>query len=135
MKRILTLDEFILQRQKDFKHASGELTALLRDIGVATKIINNAINKAGLINILGAADQSNTSGDDVQKLDIYANDLLIDCMKSSGQCAGIASEENEDIIPMDGVHNVSSKYVMVTDPLDGSSNIDVNVSVGPIFGI
>ena len=78
MKRILTLDEFILQRQKDFKHASGELTALLRDIGVATKIINNAINKAGLLNILGAADQSNTSGDDVQKLDIYSNDLLID---------------------------------------------------------
>jgi len=135
MKRILTLDEFILQRQKDFKHASGELTALLRDIGVATKIINNAINKAGLLNILGAADQSNTSGDDVQKLDIYSNDLLIDCMKSSGQCAGIASEENEGIIPISGVHDVSSKYVMVTDPLDGSSNIDVNVSVGTIFGI
>ena len=94
MKRIITLDEFILQSQKDFKHASGELTALLRDIGVATKIINNAVNKAGLINILGAALQSNSSGDEVQKLDLYANDLLIDCLKSSGECAGIGSEEN-----------------------------------------
>ena len=135
MKRIITLDEFILQSQKDFKHASGELTALLRDIGVATKIINNAVNKAGLINILGAALQSNSSGDEVQKLDLYANDLLIDCLKSSGECAGIGSEENEDIIKIDPILNKSPKYIVVTDPLDGSSNIDVNVSVGTIFGI
>ncbi|MCB0643496.1 MAG: class 1 fructose-bisphosphatase, partial [Phaeodactylibacter sp.] len=135
MNRIVTLDEFIIQRQKDFPYASGELTGLLRDIGVAAKIVNREVNKAGLVNILGIADAANTSGDTVQKLDLYANDKLIDCLKNSGECCGIASEENESFIPIPSVVDKSSKYVVVFDPLDGSSNIDVNVSVGTIFGI
>lgn len=135
MNRIVTLDEFIIRRQKDFPYASGELTGLLRDIGVAAKIVNREVNKAGLVNILGEAQAENTTGDQVQKLDLYANDILIDCLKNSGECCGIASEENEDFIPIPAVESKDSKYVVVFDPLDGSSNIDVNVSVGTIFGI
>lgn len=137
MNRIITLDEFIIRRQKDFPFASGELTGLLRDIGVAAKIVNREVNKAGLLNILGTADSGpgNASGDTVQKLDLYANDKLIDCLKNSGECAGIASEENEDFVPFSTFSDKHSKYVVVFDPLDGSSNIDVNVSVGTIFGI
>ncbi len=135
MNRIVTLDEFIIRRQKDFPFASGELTGLLRDIGVAAKIVNREVNKAGLVNILGEARSENTTGDQVQKLDLYANEILIDCLKNSGECCGIASEENEDFIPIPAVESKDSKYVVVFDPLDGSSNIDVNVSVGTIFGI
>ncbi len=135
MNRIITLDEFIIHRQKDFSYASGELTGLLRDIGVAAKIVNREVNKAGLVNILGVEGVENTTGDTVQKLDIYANEKLIDCLKNSGECCGIASEENEDFIPIPAVTSKSAKYVVVFDPLDGSSNIDVNVSVGTIFGI
>ena len=135
MNRIVTLDEFIIHRQKDFPFASGELTGLLRDIGVAAKIVNREVNKAGLVNILGKGGDENASGDDVQKLDLYANEKLIDCLKNSGECCGIASEENEDFIPIPGVETKNAKYVVVFDPLDGSSNIDVNVSVGTIFGI
>lgn len=135
MNRIITLDEFIIHRQKDFSYASGELTGLLRDIGVAAKIVNREVNKAGLVNILGVEGVENSTGDTVQKLDMYANEKLIDCLKNSGECCGIASEENEDIIPIQSVTSKSAKYVVVFDPLDGSSNIDVNVSVGTIFGI
>ncbi|MCB0570528.1 MAG: class 1 fructose-bisphosphatase [Phaeodactylibacter sp.] len=135
MNRIITLDEFIIRRQKDFPFASGELTGLLRDIGVAAKIVNREVNKAGLVSILGVAGEENASGDDVQKLDLYANEKLIDCLKNSGECCGIASEELEDFIPIQSVASKTSKYVVVFDPLDGSSNIDVNVSVGTIFGI
>lgn len=135
MNRIITLDEFIIHRQKDFPYASGELTGLLRDIGVAAKIVNREVNKAGLVSILGVADSTNVSGDEVQKLDLYANEKLIECLKNSGECCGVASEENEDFTPIPAVHGKDSKYVVVFDPLDGSSNIDVNVSVGTIFGI
>lgn len=135
MSRIVTLDEFILRRQKDFPLAKGELTGLLRDIGVAAKIVNREVNKAGLLNILGVADAENASGDVVQKLDLYANDKLIDCLKNSGECCGVASEENEEFIPFPVLESKSAKYVVVFDPLDGSTNIDVNVSVGTIFGI
>ncbi len=135
MNRIVTLDEFIIKRQKDFPYASGELTGLLRDIGVAAKIVNREVNKAGLVNIIGEAENSNASGDTVQKLDMYANDKLIECLKNSGECCGIASEENEDFVALPSVESKSAKYVVVFDPLDGSSNIDVNVSVGTIFGI
>jgi len=135
MNKIVTLDEFIIQRQKDYALASGELTGLLRDIGVAAKIVNREVNKAGLVNILGVAGEQNATGDIVQKMDLYANDKLIECLKNSGECCGIASEENEDYIPINKVAGKTSKYVVVFDPLDGSSNIDVNVSVGTIFGI
>jgi fructose-1,6-bisphosphatase I len=135
MSRIVTLDEFIIKRQQDFPYASGELTGLLRDIGVAAKIVNREVNKAGLVGITGQADTENASGDDVQKLDIFANDKLIECLRHSGECAGIASEEDEDFIPLPQVEGKHPKYIVVFDPLDGSSNIDVNVSVGTIFGI
>lgn len=135
MSRIVTLDEFIIKRQKEFSFATGELTSLLRDIGVAAKIINREVNKAGLVNILGVEGSENASGDAVQKLDMYANEKLIDCLKNSGECAGIASEELEDFVSFEPIEGKDPRYVVVFDPLDGSSNIDVNVSVGTIFGI
>ena len=133
--RIITLDEFIIRRQNDFEYATGELTALLRDIGVAAKIVNREINKAGLVNILGMDGSQNSSGDTVQKLDMYANEKLIECLKNSGECCAIASEEMEDFVAIPPIGEKHSKYIVVFDPLDGSSNIDVNVSVGTIFGI
>src|SRR4030095_11065447 len=132
---IVTLDEFIIRQQKDYTSSTGELTNLLRDIGVAAKIINREVNKAGLVNILGVEGSENESGDLVQKLDIYANDKLIECLGNSGECAAIASEEMESIMQVAPVANKKPKYVVVFDPLDGSSNIDVNVSVGTIFSI
>ncbi len=133
--KIVTLDEFIIKRQNDFTYATGELTGLLRDIGVAAKIVNREVNRAGLINIIGVHGQENSSGETVQKLDMYANDKLIECLSNSGECCGIASEENEDFVNIPTVASKSAKYVVLFDPLDGSSNIDVNVSVGTIFSI
>ena len=134
--RIVTLDEFIIRSEKDFEYATGELTGLLRDIGVAAKIVNREVNKAGLVNILGVSDGSeNTSGDTQQKLDVFANEKFIECLKNSGECCAIASEENEDIIHIPPVGSKTSHYIVMFDPLDGSSNIDVNVSVGTIFAI
>ncbi len=133
--RIVTLDEFIIKRQNDFSYATGELTGLLRDIGVAAKIVNREVNRAGLVNILGIHGAENSSGESVQKLDMYANDKLIECLSNSGECCGIASEENEDFVPLKAVASKNASYVVLFDPLDGSSNIDVNVSVGTIFSI
>ena len=135
MNRIITLDEFIIRRQNDFDYATGELTGLLRDIGVAAKIVNREVNKAGLVNILGMDGTQNYSGDTVQKLDIYANEKLIECLRNSGECCAIASEELESFIEIPSIGDKPAKYIVVFDPLDGSSNIDVNVSVGTIFGI
>ena len=135
MNRIVTLDEFIIRRQNDFDYATGELTGLLRDIGVAAKIVNREVNKAGLVNILGMDGSQNSSGDTVQKLDLYANEKLIECLQNSGECAAIASEELDDFVEITPINGKHPKYIVVFDPLDGSSNIDVNVSVGTIFGI
>jgi fructose-1,6-bisphosphatase I len=133
--RIVTLDEFIIRAEKDFDYATGELTGLLRDIGVAAKIINREVNKAGLVNIVGVADNQNSSGDTQQKLDVYANEKIIECLQNSGECCAIASEENEELIELAPVGSKRAHYVVLFDPLDGSSNIDVNVSVGTIFSI
>lgn len=135
MGRIITLDEFIIRGQKKYTDSTGHLTRLLRDIGIAAKIVNREVNKAGLVNILGVAGSDNSSGDDVQKLDIFANEVFIECLKNGGECCGIASEELEEYVELDPVKNKDAQYVVVMDPLDGSSNIDVNVSVGTIFGI
>ena len=135
MNRIVTLDEFIIHQQKDFPYASGELTGLLRDIGVAAKIVNREVNKAGLVNILGVEGSENSHGEQVQKLDMYAHDKLIECLKNSGEVCGVASEEEEGFIKIKSVGKKEAKYVVLFDPLDGSSNIDVNVSVGTIFSI
>jgi fructose-1,6-bisphosphatase I len=133
--RIVTLDEFILRTEKDFDYSVGELTGLLRDIGVAAKIINREVNKAGLVGIIGVEGASNSSGDDQQKLDVFANERLIECLKNSGECCAIASEENDGILEIPAVSDKKANYVVMFDPLDGSSNIDVNVSVGTIFAI
>ena len=135
MQRIITLDEFIIRGQKSYTDSTGHLTRLLRDIGIAAKIVNREVNKAGLVNILGVAGSDNASGDDVQKLDIFANQVFIDCLKNGSECCGIASEELEEYVQLDPVKNKDAQYIVVMDPLDGSSNIDVNVSVGTIFGI
>jgi len=133
MNKIITLDEFIIQRQKDFPFATGELSGLLRDIGLASKIISREVNKAGLADISGHAGSENASGEDVQKLDVLADDLLISCLQNSGECCGIASEENTTYVPIE--KSLNAKYVVLFDPLDGSSNIDVNISIGTIFAI
>jgi fructose-1,6-bisphosphatase I len=135
MNRITTLDEFIIDRQKDFPYATGELSGLLRDIGVAGKIVNREVNKAGLVNILGLDGTINQTGDEVKKLDTFANNKILEYMENSGECCGIASEELEDFVKLPSKAGKEAKYVLVVDPLDGSSNIDVNVSVGTIFGI
>lgn len=135
MHKITTLDEFIFKSQKKISNATGELSRLLRDIGIAAKIINVEVNKAGLVGILGEAGVANATGDSVQKLDIFANEKMIQFLKTSGECAAIVSEELEDFIEVKKIKGKDSNYLVVMDPLDGSSNIDVNVSVGTIFGI
>lgn len=135
MKKIITLDEFIIQSEQSYNDATGQLTRLLRDIGIAAKIINREVNMAGLLNILGVDGSENSTGDQVQKLDVFANNRMIDCLQNSGECAAIVSEENEEMVILNRVQGKDPSYVMVMDPLDGSSNIDVNVSVGTIFGI
>lgn len=135
MKKIITLDEFIIQSEQGYNDTTGQLTRLLRDIGIAAKIINREVNMAGLVNILGVDGSENSTGDMVQKLDVFANNRMIDCLQNSGECAAIVSEENEEMITLNRVPGKDPSYVMVMDPLDGSSNIDVNVSVGTIFGI
>ncbi|MEG3133265.1 class 1 fructose-bisphosphatase [Rouxiella sp. T17] len=130
-----TLGEFIVEKQHDFPHATGELTALLSAIKLGAKIIHRDINKAGLVDILGASGVENIQGEVQMKLDLYANEKLKAAMKARGEIAGIASEEEDEIVIFDGERANNAKYVILMDPLDGSSNIDVNVSVGTIFSI
>lgn len=135
MKRHITLGEFIIENQKDFPYAKGELSALLSSIRLAGKMVNQEINKAGLANIIGAVGLENVQGEDQQKLDVLANDMFISTLKNRGEICGIASEEMEDFISFNESIHSDAKYVVLIDPLDGSSNIDVNVSVGTIFSI
>lgn len=135
MNNRVTLDEFIVHSQMNQDNASGEFSGLLRHIGIAAKIVNRIVNKAGLMDIIGLDGNTNSSGDAVQKLDIYANELMIEYLKNSGQCAGVASEELDEFISFSNKIPQKNKYLVVIDPLDGSSNIDVNISVGTIFGI
>jgi fructose-1,6-bisphosphatase I len=130
-----TLGEFIVEKQHEFPHATGELTALLSAIKLGAKIIHRDINTAGLVDILGTSGVSNIQGEVQMKLDLFANEKLKAALKARGQVAGIASEEEDDIVIFDGERSTSGKYVVLMDPLDGSSNIDVNVSVGTIFSI
>lgn len=135
MAEALTLGQFIIDRQADFPYAKGELSRLLRDIGIAAKIVNREVNKAGLIDILGSAGKTNIQGESQQKLDVYANEQFISALTRGGECCIVASEENEEIISIASGHATGGKYVVAIDPLDGSSNIDVNVPVGTIFSI
>ncbi|GKX56644.1 fructose-1,6-bisphosphatase class 1 [Leminorella grimontii] len=130
-----TLGEFIVEKQQDFPHATGELTSLLSAIKLGAKIIHRDINKAGLVDILGTNGVSNVQGEVQMKLDLYANEKLKAALKARGEVAGIASEEEDNIVVFEGERATNAKYVVLMDPLDGSSNIDVNVSVGTIFSI
>src|SRR6478672_9216101 len=134
-RQILTLDEFTIQQLRQFPQATGELSSLLRDIGLAAKRVNVEVNKAGLIDILGDAGSVNVQGEEVKKLDIFANNQFVGVLRHGISCAGIGSEELDDILVFDDEISNNSKYVCLFDPLDGSSNIDVNVSIGTIFSV
>lgn len=135
MSNVTTLGQFIIEKQADFPYAKGELSRLLRDIGLAAKIVNREVNKAGLVDILGETGGINVQGEKVKKLDVYANEQFISALESGGECCMIASEENDDVVDVHTPVSKDAKYMVAIDPLDGSSNIDVNVSVGTIFSI
>lgn len=128
----MTLDRFIKFKQQDFPFASGELSQLLRDIALAAKIVNRETNRAGLANIGGAFGQTNVQGEEQQKLDVIANIRFMRALSKGGEVCAIVSEEEDSVIDL---QNSSGKYVVAIDPLDGSSNIDVNISIGTIFSI
>ncbi|HRO42603.1 MAG TPA: class 1 fructose-bisphosphatase [Flavipsychrobacter sp.] len=134
-RKLMTLDEFTIQETRRFPQATGELSALLRDIGLACKMINKQVLKAGLVDILGKHGATNVQGEEQMKLDIYANETLISVLENSNDCAGIASEENDEYVCFNDDFSKNSKYVVLFDPLDGSSNIDVNAPIGTIFSI
>ncbi|GAB5416950.1 MAG: class 1 fructose-bisphosphatase [Crocinitomicaceae bacterium] len=136
MKKLVTLHEFIMDRQADFPFATGELSRLLNDIAVASKVVSNDVRRAGLLeNFLGAQGSTNIQGEEQQKLDVIADNQFIQMFQSGGEVCGIASEENDDFMAFDSEYSQKGKYVVLFDPLDGSSNIDVNVSIGTIFSI
>lgn len=134
-RRVLTLDEFTIQQMREFPQATGQLSGLLRDIGLAAKRVNVEVNKAGLVDILGDTGSVNVQGEEVKKMDEFANDQFVGVLRQGISCAGIASEELDDIVVFNDEVSNNSKYICMFDPLDGSSNIDVNVSIGTIFGI
>jgi fructose-1,6-bisphosphatase I len=136
MSRVTTLGEFIIERQKEFPYATGELSRLLSAMRLAAKVVNREVNKAGLTeDILGASGEENIQGETQQKLDVYANNQFIQAMRAQGEVCGIGSEENDDFIAFDDPVCHNGHYVVLMDPLDGSSNIDVNVSIGTLFSI
>ena len=135
MTQFTTLGQFIIERQADFPYAKGELSRLLRDIGIASKIVNREVNKAGLVDILGEHGTTNIQGEKVKKLDVYANQQFISALGSGGETCAVASEENDELVPITTKVSQNAKYIVCIDPLDGSSNIDVNVSIGTIFSI
>lgn len=131
-----TLGQFIIEKQADFPYAKGELSRLLRDIGIAAKIINREVSKAGLVDILGENGHHNVQGEAQKKLDVYADEQFIEALTRGGECCYIASEEHEECIELSMKHITDKgKYMVCIDPLDGSANIDLNVSVGSIFSI
>ena len=134
MRKTITLQEFIMDTQAEFPFVSGQLTRLLTDIGVAAKIVNHQVNRAGLAGILGDAGSENTHNEAQQKLDVFADRTFMRILTAGKSVAGIGSEEQEDYI-LCGDQGKSGKYVVMIDPLDGSSNADVNVSIGTIFSI
>lgn len=135
MTRLLTLGQFIIEKQADFPYAKGELSRLLRDIGIAAKIVNREVNKAGLVDILGDNGTMNVQGEGQKKLDIFADEQFISALRSGGECCVVASEEHDNCIFIESEISKNAKYIVAIDPLDGSSNIDVNVSIGTIFSI
>lgn len=131
---IITIERHILEQQRLFPKATGEFTNLLYDIALAAKIIAREVTKAGLVEILGLAGEVNIQGEQVMKLDVFANETMVRMNDHTGRLCAMASEENPDVIPIPE-RFPCGKYVLIFDPLDGSSNIDVNVSIGTIFSI
>jgi fructose-1,6-bisphosphatase I len=133
--KIKTLTQFIVERQAEYPQAKGALTRLLNDLATAAKIVNREINAAGLVDILGYIGTSNIQGEVQKKLDVYANERFIEALKAGGECCAIASEENEKLVSFQNEFSELGKYVVAIDPLDGSSNIEANVSMGTLFSI
>ena len=131
---VTTIERFILDQEDRYPEATGELSNLLYDIALAGKIIAAAIRRAGLVNILGSANAQNVQGEEQQKLDILANETIKNCLSHTGRVCVMGSEEDEDIVPVPQEFE-AGKYAVLFDPLDGSSNIDVNAAVGTIFSI
>lgn len=132
MEKIVTIERFILEKQPDY--ARGEFTNLLYDLALAAKIISHKTNRAGLVDILGLAGAVNIQGEDQQKMDVYADEIIFRMCDHTGRVCVMASEEHENVRHIPEQFKKGS-YALVYDPLDGSSNIDVNVSIGTIFGI
>ncbi len=130
----MNITKFLLEEQRSYPKSTGDFTDLFTALVFAGKIISREVNMAGLVNIIGTAGRTNVQGEEVQKLDDYANDCLVGVLEHGGHLAGMGSEEVEDIIEIPG-HLPKGKYLILFDPLDGSSNIDVNISVGTIFSI
>lgn len=136
MTNHITLGEYIIENQNDFQYSSGELSSLLSSIKLAAKVVNHEVNKAGLVDILGNAGNTNVQGENQQKLDVYANDVFMKTLIDRNIVCGVASEEEDDFVIIGGKKQTHDhKYIVLMDPLDGSSNIDVNVSVGTIFSV
>jgi fructose-1,6-bisphosphatase I len=131
---IVTVEHFIASQEREHPHATGAFTDILRQLSLAAKIISRAVNKAGLVDILGMSGRQNVHGEEVKKLDEYANDVLIEVLARCGSVSGVASEEEEEIVTVPEPYE-TGPYVIALDPLDGSSNIEVNISVGTIFSI
>jgi len=132
--KIITIERHILEQQQFFPEATGEFTYLLYDIALAAKIISREVGKAGLVEILGLTGEENVQGEQVMKLDVFANEIMIRMNDHTGQLCAMGSEENPDIIPIPE-RFPCGKYVLIFDPLDGSANIDMNVSIGTIFSV
>ena len=136
MSKAITLGEFIIENQSAFPYSTGELSKLLNGIRLAAKMVNHEVNKAGLVDIIGGVGDVNVQGENQQKLDVFANEKFIQAIINRDIACGIVSEEEEDFISLSGNKKSNNgKYVVLMDPLDGSTNIDVNVSVGTIFSI
>jgi fructose-1,6-bisphosphatase I len=133
-KGVTNLNRFLLEEQRNHPGATGDFTILIESIGFASKIISREVNKAGIVNIIGRAQSINVHGEDQQKLDVYADNKMIEALDHLGKLCAMASEENDDVIQIPEKYP-KGKYLAVFDPLDGSSNIDVNISIGTIFGI
>jgi fructose-1,6-bisphosphatase I len=135
LHKVTTLNQFIVERQAEIPGATGEFSRLLHHLGIAAKKVHREVNKAGLVDILGRVGTINVQGENQQKLDLFADTIFMDELRASGECCGAATEENQEIVTFDDGWCKDGKYIVCMDPLDGSSNIDANVSVGTIFSI
>ncbi len=132
---LVTLEQFIIERQSSFPHSTGAFSRLLRDISVAAKIVNRSVRRAGIVDIIGASGAVNVQGEVQMKLDALAHTEFVRALRRGGECCLIGSEEHAEAIPVNTEGNSEGKYIVLLDPLDGSTNIDVNVSIGTIFSV